>query len=60
MALLIRAAEERGIERMEGLVLTANRNMLGFARALGFKARGVPEEPGETRVVKRLHAPRAE
>jgi acetyltransferase len=54
MALLIRAAQQRGLERMEGLVLSANLEMLRFTRALGFEAQAVPEDASETRVEKKL------
>lgn len=54
MEVLISAARERGIERMEGLVLRENADMLRFVRALGFEAHHEPEDPALTRVSRRL------
>lgn len=51
---LIAAARSRGVRRMEGLVLTNNRAMLRFARALGFETSFAPEDPSLTRIVKTL------
>jgi len=54
MDALIRAARERGLTLMEGLVLSSNVAMLRFARALGFEVSLVPEDLTTTRIVKRL------
>ncbi|HZR03812.1 MAG TPA: GNAT family N-acetyltransferase [Burkholderiales bacterium] len=54
MSALINAARSRGLKRMEGLVLSSNRTMLHFARAMGFDVQVMPEEPTTTRIVKRL------
>jgi acetyltransferase len=50
----IGAARARGVETMEGLVLSDNRDMLDFIRELGFEARVVPEDPALARVVRQL------
>jgi acetyltransferase len=54
MDALIAAARERGLRRMEGLVLTGNFPMLRFARGLGFELSIAPDDPTITRIVKRL------
>jgi acetyltransferase len=54
MADLIQAARERGLETMEGLVLTRNAAMLRFARGLGFEIEPIAEELATMRIVKRL------
>ena len=54
MEALIRAARERGLERMEGLVLSSNRAMLRFAHALGFKVRPMTDDPTTKLIVKKL------
>jgi len=54
MEALIRAARERGLGSMEGLVLRENPAMLRFARALGFEFCPVPEDPHTLRIVKAL------
>lgn len=54
MDALIRAARERGFERMEGLVLANNVAMLRFARALGFEVRPMSDDPATQLIVKRL------
>jgi acetyltransferase len=48
------AARERGFERIEGLVLAENADMLGFVKELGFDAEQMTLEPTLVRVVKRL------
>lgn len=42
---LVRDARARGLKRMDGYVLAANRPMLELARRLGFKARPSEEGP---------------
>lgn len=54
MEALIRAARERGLEQMEGLVLTSNTTMLRFARALGFEVRPMTDDPTTKLIVKTL------
>ncbi len=54
MEALLRAAREQGLETMEGIVLSANRDMRRFVRALGFEIAPAPEDPALVRVVKRL------
>jgi acetyltransferase len=54
MEALIRIARERGLERMEGLVLSSNRTMLRFARALGFEVRPMADDPTTRLIVKQL------
>jgi len=54
MDALIRAARERGLTRMEGLVLSSNVAMLRFAHALGFEVSLVPEDVTTTQIVKKL------
>ena len=54
MEALIRAARERGLTSMEGLVLRNNPPMLRFARALGFEVHSVAEDPLTLRIVKKL------
>lgn len=51
---LIATARERGLQRMEGLVLSGNARMLRFARALGFEIRSMPEDPATKVIVKQL------
>ena len=51
---LMRAANARGFEVMEGLVLSENREMLGFVRELGFDLFPAPQDASLVRVVKRL------
>jgi acetyltransferase len=54
MDALMREARERGVEVMEGHVLANNRQMLRFARALGFEIEPVPDDRSSRRIVKRL------
>ena len=55
MNALMRAARERGLVTMEGLVLADNADMLGFVRALGFEVgEAAPQAPAVVRVVKKL------
>ena len=54
MHALIRTARGRGLERMEGLVLTRNTRMLRFARALGFEVQSMPDDPATKIIVKKL------
>jgi acetyltransferase len=55
MSALMRAARERGLETMEGLVLSDNADMIGFVRALGFEVNEAPPQaPRVVRVAKRL------
>ena len=57
METLLRTARERGLEIMEGLVLTRNSRMLRFARALGFEVRPLPDDPTTKLIVRQLRAP---
>ncbi len=59
IAALIRAARARGLAVMESQVLTENREMLRFARGLGFEVRLVPEDGSIVRIVKSLQIPPA-
>lgn len=54
MEALIRAARERGLAHMEGLVLSHNAKMLRFACGLGFDIYPVPGDPTTKRIVKKL------
>jgi acetyltransferase len=54
MDALIRAAQARGLETMEGLVMRENREMLRFVKALGFEASPDPVEATMVRAVKKL------
>jgi acetyltransferase len=54
MEALIRTARERGLESMEGIVLTSNATMTRFARALGFAVQPVADDPTTRRIVKKL------
>ncbi|MBI3915649.1 MAG: GNAT family N-acetyltransferase [Betaproteobacteria bacterium] len=54
MEALIRVARERGLEQMEGLVLTSNTTMLRFARALGFQVRPMADDLTTKLIVKKL------
>ena len=54
MDCLTRAARDRGITLMEGLVLSANPTMLRFARALGFETCRLAEDPNTVRITKKL------
>lgn len=57
MEALMHTARERGLETMEGLVLSRNGRMLRFARALGFDVCPIPDDPGITLIVKQLRRP---
>jgi acetyltransferase len=54
MDALIRAAQARGFESLEGMVMRENREMLRFVKALGFDAAPEPLEATMVRVVKKL------
>ncbi|MBI4205225.1 MAG: GNAT family N-acetyltransferase [Betaproteobacteria bacterium] len=54
MDALIRAARERKLETMEGLVLASNTAMLRFARGLGFETESVPGDLTTKLIVKKL------
>lgn len=54
MDALIRIARERGLARMEGLVLSRNAEMLRFVRALGFKTEPAPQDYSIVRISKKL------
>jgi acetyltransferase len=54
MDALIRAAQARRLETMEGLVMSENRDMLAFARSLGFELATDPAQPALVRAVRRL------
>jgi len=54
MEALTRAARDRGLAIMEGMVLSTNTTMLHFARALGFEVQSVPEDRTTVRIVKKL------
>lgn len=54
MAALIGAARERGFERIEGLVLAENADMLRFVRALGFETHRDPVDATVMRVTRTL------
>jgi acetyltransferase len=54
MEALIRFAQARGYETIEGLVLRDNHDMLKFVRGLGFEAAAMPEEPTLMRLVRKL------
>jgi acetyltransferase len=59
MEALIHAAKEHGLARMEGLVLSANAEMLRFVRALGFKTEPAPQDRTIMRISKVLQDPPA-
>ena len=54
MEALLRAARERGLARMEGIILRNNRSMARFVRALGFEVAPSAEDPTLARVAKTL------
>jgi acetyltransferase len=54
MDALIRAAQARGFETMEGLVLRDNRDMLRFVQRFGFEAQPLDGEPTTFRIVRKL------
>jgi len=54
MEALLRAARERGLQRMEGQVLATNRPMLRFVRALGFRVEPIAGDRTVVRIVKDL------
>ena len=54
MLALMDHARAQGFEAMESIVLRENRDMVRFARALGFAVRPVPQEPTLLQVVKPL------
>lgn len=54
MDALIRAAQARGLETMEGLVLRDNGAMLRCAKSLGFDAGAEPLQPAMVRVTRKL------
>jgi acetyltransferase len=51
---LIQTARDRGLEVMEGEVLSNNSKMLNLVRSLGFRLHRDPEDPGITRVALSL------
>jgi acetyltransferase len=54
MEALIAAAQARGFETIEGLVLRRNEVMLAFVRELGFELAAEPREPAVVRVTRKL------
>ena len=54
MSSLIAAARERGIETMEGEILTNNDSMLKLTAKLGFSIHVSPDDPGVQVVKKQL------
>jgi acetyltransferase len=54
MDALIAAAQARGFETIEGLVLRRNAVMLAFGRDLGFELAPEPREPAVVRVIRKL------
>lgn len=54
MHALVRAAQARGFETMEGVVLAENADMLDFVRELSFDARRSDEDPTLVRIAKKL------
>jgi len=54
---LMRAARDRGLERMEGYILATNVSMLGLARKLGFVRVQSPEDPTVHLLRRNLMAP---
>ncbi len=54
MSALIEAARDRGIEKMEGEILTNNENMLKLTAKLGFSIRPSPDDVGIKVVRKKL------
>ena len=54
MDALIRAAQARGFESLEGMVMRENHEMLRFVKALGFEATPEPREATMVRVAKKL------
>jgi acetyltransferase len=54
MEALIHAARERGLARMEGIVLSSNAEMLHFVRALGFETEPASEDRTLMRISKIL------
>ena len=54
MEALISAAQQHGMETMEGMVLREAVPALRFVKALGFEAHHDPHEPAMARVIKRL------
>ena len=51
MARIIECARKRGLQRLEGVVLRANRGMLEFSKQLGFVMHEDPDEPEQVSVV---------
>ena len=54
MERLVACATARGLRRLEGLVLRANRNMLKFTEAFGFTTSDDPDDPDQVDVVLEL------
>jgi len=54
MQRLIAGARKRGLKRLEGSVLQANRNMLRFVEKLGFTVRDDPDDPEQVTAVLAL------
>jgi acetyltransferase len=54
MEALIRAAQALKLDTMAGLVLSENRDMLQFARGLGFELSPDPVKPALVRVTRKL------
>ena len=54
MICLIRAAQSRGLQVMEGFVLSSNHKMLGLMHALGFTIRSANDDPTIKHVSRNL------
>ena len=54
MQKLTRAAQARGFQTMQGVVLRDNRDMIDFVNALGFASAPAPEDARLVRITKRL------
>ncbi len=51
---LVKTARTRGLQSMEGIVMSANHRMLGLMNALGFSIAPVPGDPTTRHLVKNL------
>jgi acetyltransferase len=54
MLSIMEVARDKGLEHIEGLVLTNNPNMLKLMRRLDFEIRSFPEDPEFRLVVHKL------
>ena len=52
---LMEVARDRGLDRMEGQILSENAKMLDLVTSLGFRISNDPEDPAVKQAVAELH-----